>query len=521
VLTAIKVGIIGLIAGAVYLSGLEHSPVYLAHDEVLFGLQAHAVAETGRDINGNFLPLYFVEPGYSIGRDPLHVYLSALVLKAWPLSAWSIRAAAALVGVVNIMLMFLVARRVVTPEWLAWAAAAILALTPVHFMHSRLGISVIYPVPFVIGWLLCVVIYLQQPQLRWLFAAGLALGCGIYSYLAALVMIPVYWLASIVALWPRRSMRAIVVVTAGFALPLSLLAWWHLAHPERYRDIVNSYRLYDANRLSPLQGLRDLTSYFSLGERTAVYWQAFNPGRWFFTGDSSLVKSTRLVGLFLMPVAPLLLSGLLTVAKRRTTFDLLLVAGLLTAPLPEVLAIKDDIGRWLVVVPFVVLIATIGAETMWVSGRRGRRIAAMLLLVAMVPQFVLFYRDYTTDYRIRSGHWFGGGDTRTAVSEALRLAPEVAFLSDSVLHLEAYWRFYALINGARAAAIPTSRVGVKETPVTDPATRAAYITPLLDDGWSAVLEREGWRIAARVKNLDGEVAFLVWSHGPLELRPLQ
>lgn len=502
---------VGLIAGALYVPGLDHSPPYLAHDEVLFGLQAQSVAASGRDINGNFLPLYFVESGYSIGRDPLHVYLTALLLKAWPLSESAIRAPAAIVGVTNIMLMFLVVRRVVAHEWLAWAAAAMLALTPVHFLHSRLGLSVIYPLPFVIGWLLCVAIHLQRAQLGWLFAAGLVLGGGVYSYLASLVMMPVYWMISAAAVGARRPPIAIAVLTAGFVVPLSLLAAWHLAHPDRYSDIVNSYALYDANRLNPLQGLRDLTSYFSLGERTAVYWQAFNPGRWFFTGDSSLVKSTRLVGLFLMPIAPLLLSGVATAARSRNPLHLLLLAGLLTAPLPEVLLAQVEVGRWLVVVPFVVLIAAIGAETMWLSGRRGQ-VALMLLLIAMPAQFALFHRDYTTDYRIRSGKWFGGGNTRAAVEEALRLDPDVAYLSDDISHADAYWRFYAQTRGAAAAAIRTIAVGRDQVPVVEPATSAAYLTPVLDDAMAARVRAAGWQLTVDIKNLDGEVAFLVWSN---------
>ena len=497
---------------ALYLPGLDHSPPHLAHDEALSALQAYSVALSGRDINGNFLPVYFVESGYGIGRDPVHVYLTALVLKIAPLSQSSIRAAAALVGVINVVLIFLLARRLVSREWLAWVAAMIAALTPVHFIHGRLSLSVIYPLPFVIGWLFCFAIYLHRAQLRWLVAAGLVLGFGIYSYLASLVMMPVYWLISVVALLSRRSFIPIAVVTAAFALPLSLLAAWHLTHPDRYRDIVNAYRIYDADNLNPLQGVRDLSSYFSLGERTAVYWQAFNPGRWFFTGDSSLVKSTRLVGLFLMPVAPLLLSGVVTAARTRTLMHLVLLAGLLSAPLPEVLLAQGEIGRWLVVVPFVVMLATLGAEAMWQSGRRWWRAALVLLLLAMPAQFALFYRDYTTDYRIRSARWFGGGDTHRAMGEARRLAPDAVYLSDSIIHAEAFWKFYAQADGADVAAIRTLPVHGSEVPRADPAGSAAYVTPAVDDAVAERIRAAGWRPAAAIRNLDGEVAFLVWSN---------
>jgi 4-amino-4-deoxy-L-arabinose transferase-like glycosyltransferase len=511
---AAKAIVIGLVAAALYLPGLGHAPPYLSHDEALFGIQAHAMAATGRDASGNRLPLYFVEPGYEIGRDPLHVYLTALILQWQPLSESSIRAGAAGVGVVSIMLLFLLARRLFAHEWLAWLAAAILALTPVHYFHSRLGLSVIYPIPFVIGWLLCLVIYLERSRLGWLAASALALGAGAYSYLAALVMMPLYAVATAVVLLARRSFVPIVVLVAGFALPLSLLVAWHLSHPGRYGEIVNAYALYDADRLNPLQGLRDMTSYFSLGERVAVYWQAFNPGRWFFTGDGNLAKSTRQVGLFLMPVAILLPIGIVTLVRRRTAVGVLLLAGLVTAPLPEVLVGAGEVGRWLVVVPFVVLIATFGAETLWQSGNRRARMALVLLLVAMPVQFAIFHRDYMTGYRARAGSWFGGGNTREAVTAAIQLQPDVAYFSNSAPHFSAFWQFYALAYGRGATAIPVNDVPPGDIPAVPLGVSAAFITPDLDEAASLRLQQGGWQQAARVANADAATGFLVWSRPP-------
>jgi 4-amino-4-deoxy-L-arabinose transferase-like glycosyltransferase len=514
VVNGAKALVIGLLAAALYWPGLGYAPPYLSHDEALFGIQAQAIAATGRDAAGHRLPLYFVEPGYEIGRDPLHVYLTALVLQWRPLSESSIRAAAAGVGVVSVMLMFLLARRIAAAEWLAWTAAGMLALTPVHFFHSRLGLSVIYPLPFVIGWLLCLVIYLERSRLGWLLAAAMVLGTGAYSYLAALVMMPLYALATAGVVLARRSIVPIAVVAAGFALPLSLLAAWHLSHPDRFRDIVNLYSLYDADRLGPLQGLRDMTSYYSLGERVAVYWQAFNPGRWFFTGDANLAKSTRQVGLFLMPIAILLPIGVVALARRRSALDLLLLAGLVTAPLPEVLVGEGEVGRWLVVVPFVVLIAMFGAETLWLSGRRYARMALVLLLMAMPLQFAVFHHDYMTDYRARSGAWFGGGNARDAVTTAIELAPEVAYFSNSAPHFSAFWQFYALAYGQGAAAIPVNDVPPGDIPVVAPGAHAAFITPALDEAASERLRVAGWQLAARITNADAAVGFLVWSRRP-------
>jgi hypothetical protein len=254
-----------------------------------------------------------------------------------------------------------------------------------------------------------------------------------------------------------------------------------------------------------------MTSYFSLGERVAAYWQAFNPGRWFFTGDGNLAKSTRQVGLFLMPIAILLPIGAVTLIRRRTAIGALLLAGLVTAPLPEVLVGAGEVGRWLVVVPFVVLIATFGAETLWLSGNRRARMALVLLLLVMPVQFGIFHRDYMTDYRARSGSWFGGGNAREAVTAAIQLQPDVAYFSNSAPHFSAFWTFYALAHGHGAPAIPVNDVPPGDIPVVPPSVSAAFITPALDEAASLRLQQDGWQLADRIANVDGATGFLVWS----------
>src|SRR5437899_1005080 len=54
--------LIALVGGALYLSHLERPVPYLTPDELFSGLTAHAVATTGRDLNGRFLPLFFQLP---------------------------------------------------------------------------------------------------------------------------------------------------------------------------------------------------------------------------------------------------------------------------------------------------------------------------------------------------------------------------------------------------------------------------------------------------------------------------
>src|SRR5262245_49326764 len=96
---------------ALYAPLLNRSPIYLAHDEVLFALQAQAIATTGHDLKGRWLPLYFeLFGGY--WAQPFVVYLTALTLTVLPLSESSIRFPSVVVGVTDVVLMYVVAHRV-------------------------------------------------------------------------------------------------------------------------------------------------------------------------------------------------------------------------------------------------------------------------------------------------------------------------------------------------------------------------------------------------------------------------
>ena len=50
--------------------------------------------------------------------------------------------------------MFFIVRRLFKCDWLACAAAGMLAMTPAHFILSRYALDYLYPLPFLLGWLL-------------------------------------------------------------------------------------------------------------------------------------------------------------------------------------------------------------------------------------------------------------------------------------------------------------------------------------------------------------------------------
>lgn len=273
-----------------YARRLGEAPVYMTPDEVIIAVDAHAIATTGRDVHGAFMPLYFKVQMRGETRMgwfmPVIFYAMAAVLKVLPLSEVSARAPTVIVWLTDVVLIFFIARRMFRRDSLAVAAAVLLALTPAHFILSRYAMDYLYPVPFVLGWLACMLAYLESGRLRTLWAATFVLGLGFYSYIAAVLMAPVYLLfTAALLLHERKPWRDYAVAAAGFAIPLSLFVPWYLAHPTAFADTASRYDLYDTTSMDALQGLRSFFSYNNIESRAAVYWSFLNPSFLFFTGD--------------------------------------------------------------------------------------------------------------------------------------------------------------------------------------------------------------------------------------------
>jgi 4-amino-4-deoxy-L-arabinose transferase-like glycosyltransferase len=197
------------------------APVYLSPDEAIIAVDAHTLAATGHDVVGERLPLYFKiqMPGEMRWGwfTPAIFYLTALFLKVLPLSERAVRLPSVCVGVTDVVLLYGIGRKLFTTESYALGAAGLLALAPAHFMLSRYALDYLYPLPFILGWLLCLLIFLETDRIAMLVVATLLLGIGFYSYIASVMMMPVYLLLTWLTLFATsaRSPRSYLVAAAG------------------------------------------------------------------------------------------------------------------------------------------------------------------------------------------------------------------------------------------------------------------------------------------------------------------
>jgi 4-amino-4-deoxy-L-arabinose transferase-like glycosyltransferase len=472
------------LSSILYFHAFGETPVYLGGDEVRFATEAASIAASGRALNGDRLPLFVhmadgiaANDGSTRWYQPTLFYLIAIVLRFRPLTEASVRIPTAIVGLLDVLLIFVVARRLFRSTSYAALAAIVLALSPAHLIFSRQALDYVCVLPFVLGWLACLTAYLDTGRVGLSLTGGLLLGLGFYSYIAAWMLMPACLLLTWMVQLRRqpRAWRAALAAGIGFAVPLVVLVPWLWAHPEMLRETIGRYKIYDVRHLSPLQGIKDFLGYNNIQERISVYWDYFNPAYLFFAGGSNLTTATRRAGVFLVPVAPFLVVGLYDLwQRRREPMSTVLVAGLLLSPLPATLVDERyAVQRSLLVLPFGVLIAVYGVARLFHQPRRIVRGISLLLLLGMPIEYGYFFRDYFTDYRVRSAWWFDSIDFRDVaeflIARDSRSGGPAVYLSQDLDDVAPRWRFYMAKHGredlaARTHYFTASRLDLGQVP---------------------------------------------------------
>jgi 4-amino-4-deoxy-L-arabinose transferase-like glycosyltransferase len=472
---------------ALYATRLDEVPAYLMHDEAQGALQAQSIAATARDLTGRRLPLYFTEPEFPPGRDPALIYFTALVLKMVPFNEAGVRTPAAAIATLNVVLMFFVAQRLFQSVWMGFVAAGLLLLTPIHFIRGRLLLSPLFTIPFILGWLLTLWRYTAAPTAARLIASAVVLGFGMYSYLAAVVMMPIYLLITLTIGWRRSGQAALIKAAGAFAVTLLPMLAWYVTHPERNAEIVSQYQL-DAAASSPL------------ARWVARYWSFFDPSFLFVTGDSSLINSTREAGFFPMAFAVLIPIGLYGLIRSRQPLSTAIVIGLATAPLVSIISGAIEMNRVMFAIPFGALIAASGVQLLWQSRLPAGRVVAGMLLLSVPWQFAGFYSGYVGGYRLASASWFAG-NSREAIRAVMNRASGgtgPVYVSGEIEWVHRTWRFYAIADG-RATMI--DRVVYTKEPPSDARAGSLLLVP------ANTPMADGWEVAETAMSIDGSRSF--------------
>lgn len=487
-------------AALLYFHELGAVTPYLSVEEVSQAREAVALSTTGRNIDGEWLPLYFPEDEGRTVRDPVWVYWAAALLTLLPYSDALVRAPSASAGVLNVVLMFIVCRELFGRTRPAVVAAVLLMLTPSHFLQSRIATMQIAPVTFVLIWLIFLVRYIHYGLRRDLVIASCCLGFGMYTYVAALVIMPAYFLLTLVVVQLDRgssvSRTGLTPACAAFALTLVPLALWFAFHPAQVIGLTGYYMHGEYNKGLGVQGFLGAHAISHLD----AWWDCYNLDKLFFSGDSDVRFSTRSAGFFLLATSVPMVIGIVG-ARGLLKFEgwVVLLTGLVIAPLPAALVSNSEIKRWLTFIPFAILATTTGVEWLIARTRIAKACVVALLLLSAI-QAKVFLDYYFGPYRLVTADKLGG-NLREAVLQILSVsAPEdCVFFAVGPYYIENQWDLYTRAYGRLDLA--THRTTRLEHALS---CRGATVLALPDDARFA-----DWQSIA-ITELDGSVRFAVY-----------
>lgn len=417
-----------LAAAALRLWGLARLPPGPFVDEAYTAYDAFSILETGRDLWGNLLPVYFPSWGGD-AVEGLYRYLCIPFVAALGPGALSARLPAALAGTLAVLFTYLLGRRLLGP-WPGCAAALLLALSPWHVAFSRIGFrGILLPtLAAAAAWAAAAAAGMGEGERRprrWVVAAVL-LGLTIYTYSTAKLFVPLFL---VLLVWVFRDeirrrpaaaagVLALVVLMAVPAL-LSTFGGRGQVRFERisvFRPDATESAAGTLSREHPWLGAAARSPVVATAWRLgANYLSHFGPGFLLLRGDANLRHSAPGLGQLLWLEAILLALGIGVALRRRSRIDLWLLGWLLLGPVADSLTTDrvPNALRALTMLPAVQLLAGSGVAALmaWMAGRR----RSLALTVAAVGVILLgldegrFLRVYAGPYAAASAPYWNAG----------------------------------------------------------------------------------------------------------------
>lgn len=203
---------------------LDTIPPSLSWDEAAVGYNAYTIANFGRDEWGKFFPLTF--KSFEDDKHPIHVYFTAISVKLLGLSEFSTRFPVALFGVLNVVIIFFLARLIFSSNLMGLFSALFLAISPYNIQFSRFNHEANFALFF---FMLGLFLFLKGVKehgkyLPWSF---LSFGIGLLSYHSSKVVIPPLILLLIALFWKdllkvkKHFLTAVIVLSFIFLVMAS------------------------------------------------------------------------------------------------------------------------------------------------------------------------------------------------------------------------------------------------------------------------------------------------------------
>ncbi len=388
--------------------GIQQYPVHLSHDEVSQAYDAISIAQTGKDIYGNFLPTIF--PSIGDYKSPFYTYATALVYLLIGNHEWMIRVVGVVFGILIIPAVFWFTFKLTKESKIALFAAFFTAISPSEIHFSRKSFESGAGIFFVLIAFACFLTYLEKQKTpKWLYLGAVFSAFGMYTYFSHAVIIPLMLAAFILIFrkrfsWGFKKYLPVLFLWIILVVPLMMII---LINPgSRYRSqtvfitqdstLENQLNLVNnGSLLSPFLHLK-MIGDFSFNR----YLEQFDPAYLFGNGLGLTNQGMIDIGPLLFLQLPLLLMAFYFLMKRKDFAHecWLFIIWIALGVLPSGLTFEAySPHRMVIVFTLLNILSGIGAYWLWqkISNLKLYKTAIILILATVLAlNEVYFFHIY-------------------------------------------------------------------------------------------------------------------------------
>lgn len=407
---------------------LSTLPISLFGDEIDVGYHAWSLVTTGRDYMGNLLPTYI--QSLAEWRAPLLMYVTAPFIKLLGPTPLAVRLPVALLGVLNIYLVYLLARKLFKSKQVGLLSALVLALTPWHIHYSRAAFeSTLLLTLLLSGTLFFVLKRYSLSILSFILTLYTYSTANLFTPLLALSLFLIFQTKGTFKLLLKKSYLLIFLLPIAYHLTLGQAAGRFklvsvFQNQEIIYDIVNQRTALWVNQNSWQEKLFHNKAISFAGKIGSNYLSAFSPQFLFISGDPNFRHSIGRFGELLWVTTPFLIFGFVHLLKNiNKKENKLVLAWLLLAPIPSALTSDGAMHatRLILMLPPLVIVTAIGVHNLFTWLKISpRRVAGWtlpgwdflfigLFTTALILNISAYWYRYSAHYKLESArHWHFG-----------------------------------------------------------------------------------------------------------------
>lgn len=391
---------------------LSEFSIQLGHDEMTQLYDSISIAQTGRDIYGNFLP--FIFPSIGDFKPPFYTYITSIFYLFFGGGELIIRLPAAVFGVLMIPAVYLFTLKLLKNNTIALLAAFFTSIAPFEIFFSRKGFENGAGIFLLLLGFSFIFLYFEKKRLFWVYLAGVILAVTMYIYFSHTFITPILLTIFIIIFkkYLRNSFRKLlgpVLLFLGLVLPLLILMFIKSDTRFRTQTVFIKQDVNLGRELDYVQTNNLFLDGFLKSKITADYifnryLKQFNPIYLFNNGLDFTNQTILGVGPLLLIQFPFLILGIIYLISRGS-LDMqnkFIAAWIILGMLPSGLTFENfSPHRVVMVFTMLNIISAVGLYWFIELIRKSKQFFYPLIifsLVAFIFNFIYFLHMYFVNY---------------------------------------------------------------------------------------------------------------------------